>query len=485
MSTNRNSPSEPLKRVLIICHETIGENMAGPAVRSWEIAAALVKHMEVTLAHSGQSRNTETSGFRLATYDSMNPRSLTPLIAWADVVMLHCFLLHRLPVLINSRKPIVVDVYDPFVFENLEHRRNLPGRDQMKASAADMVILNDALRLGDFFICANERQRDFWLGMLLANGRVNPLTHGIDQTLRSLVDIVPFGVSSTPPVKTTPALKGVHPGIGVNDRLLLWGGGLWDWLDPVTLVKALAIVGAQRSDVKLYFMAKQHLDPTVVPAMRMATQTIEMSRQLGLLDKNVFFGDWIPYRNRANYLLEADIGVSIHPDSIETRFAFRTRLMDYIWAQLPILTTAGDSLSDMVAAEALGRCVPPGDIDALAAAVLEMLADQDLRTRLAPNFARVAERYTWDEITKPLVRYLTNPKPAKDRLGEPVVPRDRPSTGQSVSPEEEPLSRRRLSYRTWQRLRKGGLQAACWDIRQHFKWWRAYRRYGGSHHRIN
>ena len=35
---------------------------------------------------------------------------------------------------------------------------------------------NRLLQSGDFFICGNERQRDFWLGMLAANGRLTPHT---------------------------------------------------------------------------------------------------------------------------------------------------------------------------------------------------------------------------------------------------------------------------------------------------------------------
>ena len=27
---------------------------------------------------------------------------------------------------------------------------------------------------GDFFVCASERQRDYWLGMLAAEGRITP-----------------------------------------------------------------------------------------------------------------------------------------------------------------------------------------------------------------------------------------------------------------------------------------------------------------------
>ncbi|MDQ7029881.1 MAG: hypothetical protein Q9O62_08955 [Ardenticatenia bacterium] len=53
--------------------------------------------------------------------------------------------------------------------------------------------------LGDFFICASERQRDWWLGLLEASGRINPYTFGEDPSLRRLIDVVPFGLPEGPP----------------------------------------------------------------------------------------------------------------------------------------------------------------------------------------------------------------------------------------------------------------------------------------------
>ena len=39
------------------------------------------------------------------------------------------------------------------------------------------------------------------------------------------------------------------------------------------------------------------------------------------------------------YLTEADAGVSTHHEHIETTYSFRTRILDYLWASLPIVAT--------------------------------------------------------------------------------------------------------------------------------------------------
>ncbi|NJP07416.1 MAG: glycosyltransferase family 4 protein, partial [Chloroflexaceae bacterium] len=76
--------------------------------------------------------------------------------------------------------------------------------------------------------------------------------------------------------------------------------------------------------------------------MVMYDQTVALADELGLRDTTVFFNDhWVPYTERGRYLLEADIGISTHLEHIETRFAFRTRVLDYIWAGLPMVVSDG------------------------------------------------------------------------------------------------------------------------------------------------
>jgi len=54
------------------------------------------------------------------------------------------------------------------------------------------------------------------------------------KNLEKLLTVVPFGVSDDPPRRTRTALKGVVPGIGADDHVILWGGGVYNWLDPLT-----------------------------------------------------------------------------------------------------------------------------------------------------------------------------------------------------------------------------------------------------------
>jgi hypothetical protein len=124
----------------------------------------------------------------------------------------------------------------------------------------------------------------------------------------------------------------------------------------------------------------------------------------------------VPFDERQNWLLDADCGVTTHYEHVETTFAFRTRVLDYLWAGLPIVTTAGDSFADLVERESLGLVVPAEDPDALAAALEKVLYDEEFVRSCRERIEIVRERFTWETVLAPLVEFCRNPRPAADHL---------------------------------------------------------------------
>jgi glycosyltransferase involved in cell wall biosynthesis len=241
--------------------------------------------------------------------------------------------------------------------------------------------------------------------MLMALGRVTPQEYARDPDLRALIDIVPFGVPSDPPVRTENGYRESIPGIGVDDPLIIWGGSVLEWQDPVTVVEAMTAVVRQVPDARLVFPGGAHPNPEV-PPMPVLERTRERARALGLIDRHVFFAPWMPYDERANYLLEANVGVSAHRLTLETRYAWRTRMLDYIWAGLPIVATQGDSFGDMLNRRGIGIAVPPADPAAMAAALVTLLTDRQLAARCKTGLAALRTELEWGTVVKPLKRFL-------------------------------------------------------------------------------
>ena len=425
--------------VLIVSHDVVDVRMAGPGIRYWELARVLAERCPVTLAVPEGTALRSPDGVQLRTYEPGRWDSLAPMVGDAAAILLSGDVLAWFPTLHENGCPLIIDGYDPHTVETLALFAGSPVQRE-RHEARESILLNQC-HAGDFFICASERQRDWWLGLLEATGRINSATYARDPSLRALVDVVPFGLRSTKPAHTMDVLKGVHPRIEQEDKVLLWGGGLWQWLDPLTAIRGMARVYEERDDVRLVFPGARHPNP-VVGDMPVRKESVRLASELGLLDRCIFFGDWVPYADWPNYLLEADIGVSLHLDTIEARLAFRSRVMDYLWVDLPMVVTEGDAASDLVSRLELGEVVGHGAEDEFADAVLRLLREG--LSGSGPRFAEARADLTWERAARPLIAFCEHPERAADRRGDGDPA---PERGASAPPPTDELTalRRRLA----------------------------------------
>ena len=155
----------------------------------------------------------------------------------------------------------------------------------------------------------------------------------------------------------------------------------------------------------------------------------------------MFFNDgWVDYDDRQNYLLDADVGVSTHLDHVETAFSFRTRILDYLWASLPVVATAGDSFAELIEVRKLGLVVPPGDVDALESALYTILTDSDFAQACRVNISAAAPEFRWGRVLVPVLDLCAQPRRAPDL----VDPRQRVMIGDPIA--QAMWGRRGLAY---------------------------------------
>ena len=392
--------------------DTVAEQMAGPAMRAWHLAESL------SLEHDVRLVSTNRCSVRHDRFEALegNSEMIEALVDWCDIFVFQGYILWDHPSIAASTKVVVADVYDPMHLEQLEQARPLGEPHWGLFVIGGAAALNHQLARADYLICASEDQRMFWLGQLAAIGRIDPELYAEDPTYRSFIDVVPFGLADDPPVATKPAIRGVIDGIGPDDRVLLWNGGVYNWFDPDTLIRAVHALVGECPDLRLVFMGMRHPNPDV-PDMRAAADAIALADELGLTDRHVFFNtEWVPFDQRQNFLLDADIGVSTHLAGIETDFAFRTRILDCLWAGLPVVATEGGALSALVADRDLGAVVPPRDVDALAAALRGLLGDADRMAACRANVGATAKEYRWSEVVQPLIEFCRHPRRAPDLL---------------------------------------------------------------------
>lgn len=402
-----------MARILLVSNDAVGRRMAGPGVRYYEFARELRKRHDVALVAPG-TLDVELEGVELLPASGLGGGRFVEVARRHDAVVAQQLTPRTMWTLARTGVKTVYDLYDPVVIESLPlFAEQEPGRNRELMFRAVSSVQLVALATGDAFLCASERQRSLWLGALSTLGRLDVESYGRDPTLRELVDIVPFGLDPDPPGDGPPALRGVVPGIGEDDRILIWGGGIWSWFDPLTVIRAVGRLARERDDVRLYFLGTAH--PNIhVGRMPMATRARELARELGLEGRHVFFNDgWVDYRERGRYLREADLGVSAHFDNVETEYSFRTRLLDYFWAGLPTVATRGDVLGDMVGHRRLGQSVEYEDDEAFAAAVDELLRDEARYREAEENLEQVRRELEWPVQASRLEHVALSPRAAR------------------------------------------------------------------------
>ncbi len=298
--------------------------------------------------------------------------------------------------------PVAIDLYDPWLVENLHYIDSL-GLDPYRNDHATWVL---QLSRGDFFLCSSPEQRLFYLGFLAAVGRVNPETAAADSTLAGLIAEVPFGLPDALPAHH-PILPERLPG----ERRLLFGG-LYDWYDPWTALDALARLD---SSARLYMIRNPNPDST--PQRRFREVERYLAGRPELVSRVVAL-DWIAAERRFDLLRDVDLLVSPHRPGLETDLALRTRFLEALAVGCPAVATTGGTISRLLAERGAGWVAPPGDSEELALALAEILAGGEGVERRRRAGLELAAEYRWAAVLAPLIRFLEQPRidPAKERF---------------------------------------------------------------------
>jgi len=400
------------KRVLILSHDVVGNIMAGPGIRYHNIANELGKHFSVTLGvYSPNPKSSLKSNYVLKHVDVQKFHKAFDehdfiLAMWLNEDMISYAR--------ASGKLIIFDLYAPVQVEVLasmllKDNKITPIDDNEFRMSVDSY--RRFFEVGDLFTCSNIRQLDWWIGFAFGGNSIVPSKYRGQDIYENFV-LAPMGINDDTPEHTKNVLKGVVPGIKKEDFVIVWTGGIWDWFDGTTPIKAMQKLTTHK-DIKLVFLGTKHPNKDIPPGMSETNRTYELAKKLDLIDKNVYFLEgWLGYEDRINYLLEADAAIYAHKDSIEAQFSHRTRVLDHIYATLPTVATKGDYFADVIAKDSLGVAVDIGDDNAMSKAILEIKANIEVYKK---NIKKVRDTYKWSNTTLPLVKYIDTVDPSKSK----------------------------------------------------------------------
>jgi glycosyltransferase involved in cell wall biosynthesis len=378
-----------MSRIMLVCPEPLAHGQpAGVGIRFLEIARVLRAdghHVEVLAP--------DVQGLTPETFLEISRRSD------AAVVQGHvanAFFEHA------AQIPTVIDLYDPFLIENFHY---FAERGAEVFRHDHYTLLNSVAR-GDFFLCASEAQRMFYLGLLLAAGRLNPELFESDPRVESLIAVAPFGV---PPPR--------RPVERANRDILF--GGIYDWYDPILAIDAVQLVPG----ATLTFT--HHPNPDLTPQGKLA-DAMEHAR------KNqcdfVRFEPWAPYEDRAEFFERFSLALITFPRSLETDLSMRTRIYDYLWCRLPIVTSSAPGTDEILERYDAGVVVRDEQPEAYAEAII---AAFDTGSSATAGFEQFALDHQWERTLAPLRAFCKAPR--FDQTKETFAPRptaipDRPAS---------------------------------------------------------
>ncbi len=358
-------------RVLVATDDVTGPNMAGSALRAWELARVLAAtgHQVVLSAGPGSSPP-GPDGPALAR---------RPPWRWSDAVVAPPWSLPPRAFLGGHR--LVVDGVTPLLAELAAMPDGPAVRRRRRTAAARLPL---AAARADAILAAGPAQMEWWSERL--GGRFGlPLLP------------VPFGI----PEQAPPADRADIPGVPADWAVVLWWGGTWPWLDLDTLLGARALMPERGVSVVVPTARRPGGGPGLgAPELAAACRRHRLRPpQVVPLER------WVPYAERHLVLNRAAVVAALHRSGNEAVLSFRTRALDALWAGVPLLLTEGGEVARSARARGWGAVVPPGDPRA-AAAALEMLLGERAQARCRAALAASRSAWTWPHLAQPLVKVL-------------------------------------------------------------------------------
>ncbi|MEP0813512.1 MAG: hypothetical protein HRF49_02460 [bacterium] len=329
-----------LKRIALVCDETIGDRMGAGGIRFWRFARHL-RDSGIIAELFARCGSGNYDGFTVRA-----PERFFSLHSEFDAVIAGTLARRGLPGLQAFRGPLVHDLICPFMLENRHVHAGMP---ELKRRAWEREFARDFAAVASrasAYLVASPSQRLFWTGWL------------------SAADVWHADCPDPPPVVELPngmdACE-LSPDAGLADdvvelarkmdsapgrKWLMTNGGLYSWTLVEPVIRALAILRKEGRDAGLVVLGADH------PGHRGATSNSaarvpRLRAELGLGDELLVSG-WLPHRQRFHVLKRAALGVHLHPQGLETELSYRTRLLDFASAEVPVATSIGGVVSEML-----------------------------------------------------------------------------------------------------------------------------------------
>ena len=389
----------------------INENLVGTAVIYKKIAELLVQKGYETHLVVPEKTDIKSQKLNFHLYNNTQNKKL---INQSSLVIFGAYLpIEPLIYAYRKKKTIVTYLWSIAPIGSLEFKDFKNKLKQNRLHQYITASYNLSLLLSDKIFCRDEQIKKFILGSLTNLGRVNLKNYEKSKQLKNLVEAAPFGIETLTPKHKKDIYRTKYKNINKNDFLLIWNGGIWNWNDGQTLIKAMDLL--KNKNIKLIFQGFKH--PSEYQKLSLEAQkTISLAKKLKLMNKNVFFIEkWVPFEQRGNFLTECNAGIVTSPDILEANLFLKTRIYDYLWAELPILLNDSEAFAKIIEKNNLGIVAKTKNPRDLANKILKLYTNKKLQEQIKNNIKKYKQQISWQKTLKPVKNYLAKPVKLNDK----------------------------------------------------------------------
>lgn len=306
-------------------------------MRAWSLAKTLTKRgYQADFIYSSnyefEPKSGVVDGVNILDWNSTNIRKL--LSSYTHVILRYCTgeseLFRRN---INDKHIVIADCYVP-IHTEVSARGAKDINKEMYHYEQDHRNWSKLLRRADYYLYASENQLHYYVGILSQLKVINPASY--DDISNRMIQ-VPYGFMLED-LKLKTQRKNDD-----NYKTLLWYGAIYPWFDVRPLARAIKVISKKHKDFRFIIAGAKNPYNKNPDFIKHYEESMKILKSTGV---GIEVLPWTDYSERFDIYAKADTIITINKIGIENTFAWRTRLVDYLVAQKPILTNGEDPLGE-------------------------------------------------------------------------------------------------------------------------------------------
>jgi glycosyltransferase involved in cell wall biosynthesis len=284
---------------------------------------------------------------------------------------------------------IIIDGFEsPFgsFLHYSSYQYKIHGRKAINTYEKEVSIYLRALKNADYILCANERQKISYSTILAMLGKLNPINYN-NPNILLVHSFFEKGIVSDELLNEFIQKYKIKK----DKPTIVWIGGLYPWFDIETFIKSLPIVIERINDLQILLIGLNGVENDANKE-RVFINNNSIVKDIINKHKDMFiYIPWLKYNERSIPYYLSTVAVTTYRNSLENNLSMRTRVADLLTHGVPVITTEGDYLSEVINKYNAGRTVKEGDYLKLSEELINIISDSKYREEIKSNTIKVSE----------------------------------------------------------------------------------------------